>query len=372
MRSGQSQVQQIHAVTGRLFPEELWSQSELSELVTQTESCQPLSLSIRSIPVFPSHDIPDPRYSHPSYQAFHSPPSHPHRKLNFILGFEGTLISLVTESDHISMSTVTTSLQIKANVSHIVTISIQGQTLIVAVRPGVSEFLNRIRSVSELYLISKLSQKVVMMTLKALGWEEMFKDVYCQADVKRIDACFPRLMDKGEKMMTLGFDDHVSSWLNTDLPYIIPSKRYWPFERHILKSTTLTYDIDQHTTHRETLLPDIYSLYEVEPGSNQLQAVANRLTSVSEHLHRINYKSDARLVFFARRNSDERLFVQITDLNRKLDTFALIQAMGKFRVNFLSHADVLVVEETGAKQLLKIPVKSYRELVEDYFCVELR
>lgn len=378
MLSKQTQLAQLQSLTGRLFREDDWTFSELSELLSQSDSSRPCSTALLSIPLVSAFSHSDPRMDNKDYQRLFfesweregNPLNLMRKRLNLVLGLEGTLISLATESDSIRVSHVSSNASILSNSSRIVTAPLQGQTLIIAVRPGVDDFLRKVKAVADLYLVSRLSHSVVKAALKAVEWEELFEDIYSQAETKGIGFCFPRLLDAAAKSLTLAFDDQLSFWQSNDLPYVIPSKRYWPLDRFILKTNTLIYHIDADTSHRETLSTDIYSLYEVEPGSNQLEIVASRLQSVAFEMYFRRYKSEVRSLFFNFRIQSDRLFVAIADLNRKLEAIALIRACDKQRVELLSQASVLVVDRPVPNS--RLPVLQEAALIQAFFCVESR
>lgn len=378
MLSKQTQLAQLHSLTGRLFHENDWTYTELAELLSQSQPSSSLSTPILPIPLASSLDQRDPRLDHKEYQRLFfaaadkdsNPLGFERKRLNLIVGFEGTLISLATESDSIRVSNVTSNPQILANSSRIVTESLQGQTLIIAVRPGADEFLQKIMTVASLYLVSRMSHSVVKAVLKALQWEGLFEDIYSQAETKGISTCFPRLVDDEAKRLTLAFDDQLWLWQGNDLRYVIPSKRYWPLDRFILKATTLVYHIDTDTTHRETLSSDSYSPYEVEPGSNQLEIVTSRMLTTACDLYSGRYRAEARTVFFTCKNPYERLFVSISDLNRKLEAIALIRASGKQRVEVISQADTLVAVDSPNHSSRLILLE--KALIQGFFCVEPR
>jgi len=376
MLSKQTQLAHLQSLTGRLFKEDDWTFPELSELLSQFDPSLPRSTSLLTIPLVSTLAQSDPRLDHKAYQRLFfesseragNPLGLMRKRLNLVLGLEGTLISLATESDSVSVAHVSSSAPILSNSSRIVTESLQGQTLIIAVRPGAEDFLRKVQKVADLYLVSRLSHSVVKAALKAVQWTGLFEDIYSQAETKGISLCFPRLVDAAAKRLTLAFDDQLALWQDGDLPYVIPSKRYWPIDR--LRTNTLVYHIDAHTTHRETLAADAYSLYEVEPGSNQLEIVASRLQLVAFEMYSHRYKPEARTLFFNCRTQSDRLFVAIADLNRKLEAIALIRACDRQRVELLTQASTLVVDSPAPHS--RLPVLQDTALVQAFFCVEPR
>lgn len=352
--------------TGRELNWVLWSEEEVTELLSTIQDLETIKSSFLHIPTKGKVKA-DPRLLSDSVLRMLWTNEERCREVglkrkkgNLVVRLERTLLSAVTEQQTAGYEELIGNEEVLSLCEQLTVVDTAKGRLIVAVREGAESFLTSLQPFYRFFLLSALPHCQIQAILQTLHWLPFFEDIHEDRETHRLEYRFPRLVDKEERAITLVLDWKLRDWCREEQGIVIPSLRYVPLESTQPEAFSLT---------SEAAIEPI-SWSTVSSDCRQLPLLSQRLQKALHLAFQTQYSRPFHQVYIATGHFPRKIAILITHKAAETLARALTSSMGMEEVA-ISAAEVVVVEDNNVEISLEAQIWPLSGLVRAYFNVKV-